>query len=243
MKTKRSPAKGPKARIIWLGHSAFHIESPGGKHILVDPWLDNPKAPPDAKVLPVVDLILITHGHGDHMGNVVELAKRTNAPVYAIYEVALYLQSAGLANAVGMNISGSATVAGITFTMVEARHSSMVEEGGHTGPGGTPAGFVIELENGLTLYHAGDTGVFSDMKLIAELYRPSVVMLPIGGLFTMGPREAAKACTLLDPKVIIGMHYGTFPVLTGTPAELKMHLPPRLKQRVQELEPGKPLVV
>ncbi len=102
---------------------------------------------------------------------------------------------------------------------------------------------MIVLENGLTLYHAGDTGVFGDMKLIAELYRPSVVMLPIGGLFTMGPREAAKACTLLDPKVIIGMHYGTFPVLTGTPAELKKHLVPRLKQRVQELEPGKPLVV
>jgi L-ascorbate metabolism protein UlaG (beta-lactamase superfamily) len=190
-----------------------------------------------------VDLILITHGHGDHMGNVVELARRTGAPVYAIYEVALYLQACGLSNVVGMNISGSATLDGITFTMVEACHSSMVEEGGHTGPGGTPAGFVIRLENGYTLYHAGDTGVFSDMKLIAELYRPSLVMLPIGGLFTMGPREAAKACTLLNPKIILGMHYGTFPVLTGTPAQLKKLLPPRLKPRVRELEPGKPLVV
>lgn len=224
--------------ITWLGHSAFHIISPGGKSILIDPWLDNPKAPPGAKEIAKVDLILVSHGHADHLGNTVEVARRTRARVIAIYEVALYLQRAGVEETIGINISGSTDVDGIQVTMVEAKHSGAVEAGKELFPGGEPAGYVIKFENGFTAYHTGDTGIFYDMKLIGELYRPDLAMLPIGGFYTMGPREAAKACELIGPKYIIGMHYGTFPLLAGTPQELTKHLPPRLKPRVRILEPG-----
>jgi L-ascorbate metabolism protein UlaG (beta-lactamase superfamily) len=213
----------------------------------VDPWLENPKAPPDAASAAAADLIFLTHGHADHLGNTVDLARRTGAPVYAIYELALYLQSRGISNAVGMNISGTVTIDGISATMTDARHSGGIDVGEGT-PGGqgmlggaVAAGFVFRLENGYTIYHAGDTGLFGDMKLIGELYRPSLVILPIGGLYTMGPREAAMACVLLKPKLILGMHYGTFPVLAGTPTELKRALPPALRSRVRSLEPGESL--
>lgn len=238
MKKRDVKGKGPSTLVTWLGHSAFHIESPGGKHILIDPWLDNPKAPPAAREINKVDLILVTHGHGDHLGNTIELARRTNAAVYAIYELSLYLQNAGVTKVVGMNISGTACVDDISITMVEALHSCLVEEAGHTGPGGTPVGFVVKLENGSTLYHAGDTGLFGDMKLIAKMYKPKLVILPIGGLYTMGPVEAAEACTLLNPRHILGMHYGTFPPLAGTPSDLKKALPPRFRPMVHELQPG-----
>ncbi len=233
-----SPRKRGSVAITWLGHSAFHLISPGGKSILIDPWLDNPKAPPGAREIGQVDLILVSHGHADHIGNTVEIARRTGAKVVAIYEVALYLQRSGVQETIGINISGSTDVDGIHITMVEARHSGAVEAGKELQPGGEPAGYVLRLENGFTVYHAGDTGVFYDMKLIGELYRPDLAVLPIGGFYTMGPREAAKACELLVPKYVIGMHYGTFPPLAGTPQELKKYLPPRLKPRVRVLEPG-----
>lgn len=238
MKTKTRRAKAvPPLAITWLGHSAFRFDTPSGKTLLVDPWLDNPKAPPGARELARVDAILVTHGHGDHLGNTIELAKTYGSRVFAIHELSLYLQREGV-NATGMNKSGSASLDGISVTMVEAHHSSGIETGEVILPGADPAGFVIAFENGVSVYHAGDTGLFMDMKLIGELYRPAIVILPIGGLYTMGPREAAKACQLLKPGLIIGMHYGTFPPLTGTPKELVRHLPAAMKKRVVMLDPG-----
>jgi L-ascorbate metabolism protein UlaG (beta-lactamase superfamily) len=237
-KTNRSAKTG--VVVTWLGHSAFSLVSPTGKTLLIDPWLDNPKAPPDAKNINPVDIILVTHGHGDHLGNTIEIARRTNARVVAIHEVGLYLQSQGLSRIEGMNKSGSVILDGITITMTHAEHSGGMEPGGELRVGGDPAGFVVKFENNFRVYHAGDTGVFGDMQIIGKLYGPDLVILPIGGYFTMGPVEAALACTLLRPRYIVGMHYGTFPILAGTPEELRSHLPPAMKNRVQILEPGVP---
>jgi len=228
-------------RLTWLGHSAFCLETPSGKKILFDPWLDNPKAPKTAKEISAVDFILISHGHSDHVGNTIEIANRTGAKVIAMYEVTLYLQRMGLTDVRSMNKGGTFASEGISFTMVDAKHSADIDTGGDIIPGGEAAGFVVRLEDGQTVYHAGDTNVFLDMQLIEQLYKPSVALLPIGGIFTMGPREAALACTFLRPKIIIGMHYGTFPLLTGTPAQLREFLPLDLRDRVHELEPGMPV--
>jgi L-ascorbate metabolism protein UlaG (beta-lactamase superfamily) len=228
----------PPLRITWFGHSAFRFDTPGGKVLFIDPWLDNPRAPAGAKRPERVDAILLTHGHNDHVGNSVEIAKATGAKVVAIHEVALYLSKKGITNLVGMNKSGTVALDGIEVTMVNAQHSSGIDSDGASVAGADPAGFVIKFENGMSVYDAGDTGVFSDMKLIASLYKPTVALLPIGGYYTMGPREAAKACELLNPKIIIGMHFGTFPVLAGTPAELKRFLPAKLKSKLKILEPG-----
>lgn len=224
--------------LTWLGHSAFKVETVSGRTLLIDPWLDNPKAPPEAKNIQTIDLIFITHGHGDHIGNTVELAQRTGAQVVCIHEVSLYLQAEGVKTVTGMNKGGTLTTNGIKATMVDAKHSSDIDIGGRVIPGGEAAGFVIEFEDGFGLYHAGDTALFSDMKLIGQMYKPDVALLPIGDLYTMDPKAAAKAAEWLNPKHIIGMHYGTFPPLTGTPEELQRHLPTRLKRRVHVLEPG-----
>ncbi len=225
--------------ITWLGHSAFKLDSPSGKTILIDPWLENPKAPAGAKDIRKVDLILVTHGHSDHIGNAVEIAKRTNAKVVSIYEVSLHLQSLGVTNAMGMNKGGTIDIDGIKVTMTDAKHSSDIDvDGKVVACGGEAAGYVMRLESGFTIYHAGDTCLFGDMQLISKLYEPDVAILPIGDVYTMGPREAALACAWLKPKHIIGMHYGTFPVLTGTPEQLKKHLHTKMKSRVLVLEPG-----
>lgn len=229
--------------ITWFGHSAFLLKAPGGKSVLVDPWLDNPKAPAGAKGIAPVDLILLTHGHSDHIGNAIEVARRTKATVIAIYEISLYLQKHSVPAAQGMNKGGTMRVDGLNVTMVDAKHSSGIDVDGTVIPGGEPAGFVVEFENGFRVYHAGDTSVFGDMKLIADLYKPQLVLLPIGGLYTMDPREAAYACKLLRPEYIAGMHYGTFPVLAGTPTELRNNLPAAMKKRVIELVPGQPVSV
>lgn len=241
MKTQSRQSTKSKVQLTWLGHSAFQVVSPGGKIVLFDPWLDNPKAPTGAKDINHIDLILVSHGHSDHLGNTVALAKRTNAKVLAIYEVHLYLKSCGVQNEQGMNKGGTINVDGIKVTMVDAKHSSDIDVGGSLIPGGEAAGYVVEFENGTRVYHAGDTALFMDMKLIGQLYKPEVALLPIGDLYTMDPRAAAKACEWLNPKHIIGMHYGTFPALTGTPAELRKALPQRLKSRVRELQPGNSL--
>jgi L-ascorbate metabolism protein UlaG (beta-lactamase superfamily) len=240
---RTSGTKQERVNVTWFGHSAFLMQAPGGKSVLVDPWLENPNAPPAARELSTVDLILITHGHSDHVGETIRIAQRTKAHVLSIHEISLYFQKQGVVGAQGMNKGGTVSFGGLRVTMVDARHSSALDVGGIVAPGGEPAGFIIEFENGFKVYHAGDTSVFGDMKIIAELYKPSLVILPIGGLYTMDPREAAYACKLLKPKHIVGMHYGTFPVLAGTPAELRKHLPAPMKKMVVELQPGQPAAI
>lgn len=211
------------AVITWLGHATFLVETPGKKHIVLDPWLaGNPKCPEEYQSLNKADAILISHGHFDHMGSAVELAQRTDAPVISNFEIGAYLASQGVGQTIGMNKGGTVTLGDIKVTMVHADHSSGIStDSGQTVYGGEASGFVVTLENGVTLYHAGDTNVFSDMAIIRDLYAPDVVLLPIGGHFTMSPKEAAYAVKLLQPKVVIPMHYGTFDALTGTPEALK----------------------
>jgi L-ascorbate metabolism protein UlaG (beta-lactamase superfamily) len=210
---------GRGIQITFLGHSAFKL-SGAGVAVLIDPWLSNPSLQtPLDQVLPV-DLILVTHGHGDHVGETVPLAQKTGAPVVAIHELSVILARQGAPNVIGMNKGGTLKVAGCQVTMTHAVHSSAVDEGGTLIPAGDPGGFVIEFGNGFVVYHAGDTAVFKDMELIRELYHPELAMLPIGSHYVMSPAEAALACKMLQPRWVIPMHYGTFPVLTGTPAEL-----------------------
>jgi len=209
-------------RIKWFGHSAFLIESPQGKHILIDPWVyGNPACPESEKRLPKVDLMLITHGHSDHFGDALHIAQEFSPTIMVIYEMYLYLNRHGVQKVQPMNKGGTAYYEGIAITMVNAFHSGGLDEGTQVHYTGEPAGFVIRLEDGFTLYHAGDTCLFGDMRLIGELYRPDLAMLPIGDLFTMGPREAAHAIRLLGVKRVIPMHWGTFPLLTGTPEQLR----------------------
>jgi len=207
-------------KITWLGHATFLIETPGGKQIIVDPWVSgNPSTPAGKKSFSKLDVMLCTHGHGDHVGDAADLAKKHNPRVVGIYEICLWLQSKGARQIAPMNKGGTQQVGDVKVTMVHANHSSGIEDGGQVIYGGEAAGYVITFENGLKIYHAGDTNVFSDMELIRDLYRPDLVMLPIGDVFTMGPKEAALACRLLEPKAAIPMHWGTFPLLTGTPAD------------------------
>ncbi|MGO9126626.1 MAG: metal-dependent hydrolase [Terriglobales bacterium] len=223
-------------KITWLGHATFRIETPQGKTVLIDPWVkENPKCPEKEKSFSKVDVILCTHGHGDHIGDAVEIAKEHGPMVVGIYELCGWLQSKGVTRVSPMNKGGTQTVGDIKVTMVHAEHSSGVHDGDQTIYVGEAAGYVIEFSNGVKIYHAGDTCVFGDMAIIRELYAPEICMLPIGDNYTMGPREAAYACKLLKPKTVIPMHFGTFPVLTGTPAELRKLAP---DVEVRELKPG-----
>ena len=229
--------------LTWFGHSAFHLQPALGPSILIDPWLDNPKAPPGAKDVAGADLILVTHGHCDHIGNTLDIARRTGARIISIHEISLYFRSLGLEGASGMNKGGTMSLDGVSITMTDAKHSSDIDVDQKIVCGGEAAGFVVKFQDGYTVYHAGDTALFGDMKFIGELYKPDLALLPIGDLYTMGPREAAVACRLIKPNAIIAMHYGTFPVLTGTPRELRRHLPAAMKKRVIELIPGNPVTL
>ena len=228
----------PGLSITWLGHATFIITTPGGKRIVTDPWLtDNPLCPPDQKRIVKADVILLSHGHSDHSGDIVSVSRATNAPIVAVYELALWLERKGLQNVHGMGIGGTISIAGLRVSMVPALHTSSVVEDDLTVYLGAATGFVVRLENGHTIYFAGDTALFGDMQLIREMYEPEIAFLPIGDHFTMGPESAATACRLLGVRQVVPMHYGTFPVLTGTPDRLKLLVEP-LGIDVLVLKPG-----
>ena len=186
---------------------------------------------------PGTDLVLVSHGHADHMGDLVAVARASGAPVVGMFELCDWLSRKGIANVAPMNKGGSQIIGGLRITMTDARHSSGYVDNGVLVYMGEPAGYVVRLEDGLTIYYAGDTSLFGDMRLIGEMYKPDIAFLPIGDRFTMDPAAAAKACELLGVRQVVPMHWRTYPVLTGSPAELKQLVEPRGVQ-VLELKPG-----
>jgi L-ascorbate metabolism protein UlaG (beta-lactamase superfamily) len=223
-------------RFTWYGHACVEIESEAGTTILIDPWFSNPNSPRAADAVDRCDVMLVTHGHHDHLGaapgrlsdaDALAIARRTRPVWPAIHELSLWLdaQDTG-ADIVGMNKGGTVDVAGIRVSMVTADHSGgdFAADLGVPMHLGEPVGFVIELENGKRIYHAGDTALFGDMRFIGELYRPDLAFLPIGGHFTMDPAAAARAVELLGVPAVVPVHYGTFPILAGDPQQLRASL-------------------
>jgi L-ascorbate metabolism protein UlaG (beta-lactamase superfamily) len=221
--------------LTWLGHASFRLDTPGGKRIYVDPWFDNPKCPENEKDPDRCDAVAVTHGHSDHTGAVIDLTKKLGPmPIVAMVELKGWLKQQGAEtdDVPGPNKGGTVEAAGVKFTLTNAFHSSSSDDGDYLGEA---AGIVVELEDGKKVYFAGDTCAFSDMQLIGRLHSPDLAVLPIGGHFTMGPQEAALACELLGAKRVVPCHYGTFPLLSGTPDELRQHAP---NVQVEAVEPG-----
>ena len=225
-------------KLTWLGHATFLLET-GGARILIDPWVQsNPACPDELKDLGSLDAMLITHAHFDHFEDAVEIAQASSPQVVAIIETVKWLGSKGIENTIEMNIGGTVEVAGVKAHMVHAVHSCGITDGDRVIYGGEAAGFVVELADGFKLYHAGDTAVFSDMALIGRLLEPDIALLPIGDHYTMGPRSAAEAVRLLGVKTVVPMHFGTFPVLTGTPDDLRRETSDVQGLDIVEMEPG-----
>jgi L-ascorbate metabolism protein UlaG (beta-lactamase superfamily) len=209
-------------RITWLGHATVLVQTAQGTNILIDPFIaQNPKYPKNFVLPERIHYILVTHGHGDHAAEVVPVAARHHSTAVAVFELANYFAKKGVPQTIGMGAGGTVQLDDVAVTMVAAVHSSSVdgtEQGSDAA--GIATGFVLTIADGPVLYHAGDTAVFGDMKLIHDLYQPELAMLPIGGHFTMGPKEAALAVRLLQPKLVLPLHFGTFPLLKGTPEQL-----------------------
>jgi len=229
-------------QITWLGHSTFRIRTPEGGTLLIDPWLkDNPACPEEYKNASWEDLdaALITHGHFDHISDAVRLGRSTGATLVSIPETANWLGSKGVDNLIDFNKGGTVEVAGCRVHMTHAVHScGITDDDGTIVYGGEAAGYVIEFSNGFKLYHAGDTAVFSDMELIGRLLQPDIALLPIGDHYTMGPRSAAEAIRLLGVSTVVPMHFGTFPILTGTPDQLRQEAQDVDGLEVVDVEPG-----
>lgn len=226
-------------KITWLGHSAFLFEA--DKKLLIDPFISgNPLAPCSPEELNP-DIIAVTHGHRDHLGDTIEIGKRTGCRIISVHEVANYIKSKGVF-AEGMGKGGTIYVEGIKLTMTEALHSSSIEASGFSFDGGSPAGFIIRI-NDHSIYHAGDTGIFGDMQLIGELYKPEVAILPIGDRFTMGIKEATKAVELIRPEIVIPMHYNTFDVIKQDPEEFKRAVEAKVDIKIVIMKPGESITL
>jgi L-ascorbate metabolism protein UlaG (beta-lactamase superfamily) len=233
----------PRTEITWYGHAAFVLKTPGGTVLAIDPYFSNPRSPDQkaGETLPKVDYVLVTHGHADHVGDAVAIGKRTGAKLISNFEVCRTLVADGYPAAQGSgltcgNIGGAIQAGDATVIMVPAVHSSGIDV---AKTGGNPMGFVILIKGGPTVYHTGDTDVTMDMKLIPERHGPVDVMLAcIGGHFTMDPKGAALAASFVKAKVVVPMHFQTYPIIPGSPEELKAALPAGVKMQV--MEPGKP---
>ena len=217
-------ALNSQVSFTWVGHGTWRARSAKGKEILIDPWvMNNPGAPAAMKKVDRCDVMLITHGHFDHIADALEIAKQHKPKVVSNYEITSWLGSKGLDSdtLIGANQGGTVDVDGIKVTLVHAEHSCGISDGDKIVYGGDACGLVIEFENGYTIYFAGDTDVFGDMAIIAELNKLDAAFLPIGGFYTMGPERAAKAVSLLGVKTVVPMHFATFPALAGRPDQLQ----------------------
>jgi L-ascorbate metabolism protein UlaG (beta-lactamase superfamily) len=227
--------------ITWLGHGTYQMRLETGEVILVDPWIDGNPSYPKNFTIERVDVMLISHGHFDHIHDALPLAKKFSPQIVAIYETAYWLEKKGAKNTIGMNKGGTVTAGPVSVTMTHAIHSCGILDDGKIIYGGEAAGYVVRFPDRRGVYCAGDTNVFSDMQLIQRLYHPELAFLPIGDVYTMSPREAALACRMLNARKVIPLHFGTFPPLTGRPEQLAELIRDVPDTEVWTLQPGVPV--